>query len=339
MEDLEEHRRVLRGLVSANGDISVLASELKGFQGWDVEPLVTLGASDIISILERFLRGDLSAEEVGIWADALEMRDDVDFGDDHATGVVTAVFELATEVVGARPVTPDVARELIAELEAQPTPGHGAQMPHPPPPPTPARRWDSDKHGRRYPCPCCGYKTLPGRGDYDVCPVCWWEDDGVEPWEYSGPNAVTLVEAQQAYLSESRPYRQRAGRVRAPKRREARDPDWRPYELTEDLLARVQRTNEEQRRHVEAERRRTAQEIADDPEGPFKEYNAEMQVLRAAAPALRHRVVKSRVRDLTREHDFTLPDAYLELLSRLLKEKDFYRRHPVHAAWWLLRHA
>jgi hypothetical protein len=189
-----------------------------------------------------------------------------------------------------------------------------------------------------YPCPCCGYTTLPGRGDYDLCPVCWWEDEGVEPWEYSGPNAVTLVEAQQEYLSESRPYRHRPGKVRAPKRREARDPDWQPYELTDDLMARVQRTNEDQRRYWEEARRRTAREIAADPEGPFKEYNAAMQSLRAEAPAMSHREVKKRIRDLGREHDFRLPDAYLELQSRLTKDEDFYHHHPVHAAWWLLRH-
>ena len=30
----------------------------------------------------------------------------------------------------------------------------------------------------RIPCPCCGYCTLGARGDYHVCRVCWWEDDG-----------------------------------------------------------------------------------------------------------------------------------------------------------------
>lgn len=27
-------------------------------------------------------------------------------------------------------------------------------------------------------CPCCGYRTLPERGAYEICPVCFWEDDG-----------------------------------------------------------------------------------------------------------------------------------------------------------------
>ena len=64
-----------------------------------------------------------------------------------------------------------------------------------------------------------------------------------------------------------------------------------------------------------------------------------MQSLRAEAPAMSHREVKIRMREMGREHDFTLPDAYLELLSRLTKDEDFYRHYPVHAAWWLLRYS
>src|SRR3712207_8061939 len=34
----------------------------------------------------------------------------------------------------------------------------------------------------RVPCPCCGYRTLrePEYGSYDICPVCFWEDDSVQ---------------------------------------------------------------------------------------------------------------------------------------------------------------
>jgi len=27
-------------------------------------------------------------------------------------------------------------------------------------------------------CPCCGLKTLGERGGYEICAVCFWEDDG-----------------------------------------------------------------------------------------------------------------------------------------------------------------
>ena len=41
-------------------------------------------------------------------------------------------------------------------------------------------------------CPCCGYRTLAKRNDDDICPVCFWHDDGQddphadEVW--GGPN-------------------------------------------------------------------------------------------------------------------------------------------------------
>lgn len=45
-----------------------------------------------------------------------------------------------------------------------------------------------------HPCDCCGYLTMETRGDYDICPVCYWEDDG---WhEEGGANYVSLAEAQ-----------------------------------------------------------------------------------------------------------------------------------------------
>ncbi len=34
------------------------------------------------------------------------------------------------------------------------------------------------REGEKYACPCCGYLTLDERGGYDICPVCFWEDDG-----------------------------------------------------------------------------------------------------------------------------------------------------------------
>jgi hypothetical protein len=45
------------------------------------------------------------------------------------------------------------------------------------------------------PCPCCRFKTLMIRGEYDICPVCYWEDDGINDLnEYSSPNHMTLAQ-------------------------------------------------------------------------------------------------------------------------------------------------
>ncbi len=53
------------------------------------------------------------------------------------------------------------------------------------------------------PCPCCGHRTLPELGQYELCPVCFWEDDPNQPEHpdsASGANGKPLVDSQQAYL-------------------------------------------------------------------------------------------------------------------------------------------
>jgi len=58
--------------------------------------------------------------------------------------------------------------------------------------------------GGPHPCPCCGCLTLHGRGSYEVCPVCFWEDDGQDdPYAdevWGGPNGrLSLATARENY--------------------------------------------------------------------------------------------------------------------------------------------
>lgn len=50
-------------------------------------------------------------------------------------------------------------------------------------------------------CPCCGCPTLGARGDYEICLLCDWEDDGQDSDQASevwgGPNGdYSLEEAR-----------------------------------------------------------------------------------------------------------------------------------------------
>lgn len=47
-------------------------------------------------------------------------------------------------------------------------------------------------------CLCCGYRTIDERGNYDICKVCFWEDDGnfLDPECYSSANRMNLSQAR-----------------------------------------------------------------------------------------------------------------------------------------------
>lgn len=49
-------------------------------------------------------------------------------------------------------------------------------------------------------CLCCGYRTIKSRGEYFICPVCYWEDDGLMDVEgYGHANKMTLKQAIENY--------------------------------------------------------------------------------------------------------------------------------------------
>jgi hypothetical protein len=57
-----------------------------------------------------------------------------------------------------------------------------------------------------HPCPCCGFRTMADedRGSYDICPVCNWEDDGVQlenPHHRGGAKSESLTEARAAFAA------------------------------------------------------------------------------------------------------------------------------------------
>ena len=57
----------------------------------------------------------------------------------------------------------------------------------------------------RYKCECCGYYTLTeeSKGNYNICPVCFWEDDIVQledPDFSGGANEESLNQARNNYV-------------------------------------------------------------------------------------------------------------------------------------------
>jgi hypothetical protein len=46
---------------------------------------------------------------------------------------------------------------------------------------------------RRFQCPCCDYYTLDARGRHIVCPVCFWEDDGIDLDDIDGTSSANHI--------------------------------------------------------------------------------------------------------------------------------------------------
>lgn len=94
-------------------------------------------------------------------------------------------------------------------------------------------------HGR-YPCPCCGYLVFSDApGSYDVCPICFWEDD-LSQLRFAalggGANRVSLLEGQRAYAALGACEDRFLSHVRRPTAEDRRDGGWRPLDPRRDTV-------------------------------------------------------------------------------------------------------
>ena len=74
-------------------------------------------------------------------------------------------------------------------------------------------------------CPCCGYYTFleADRGMFDICPVCFWEDDieqEKDPNWAGGANQVSLIEARKNFIKYGACTKDMVKHCRPPKKEE-----------------------------------------------------------------------------------------------------------------------
>lgn len=94
-----------------------------------------------------------------------------------------------------------------------------------------------------FPCVCCGHLTMgEPPGSYDICPVCFWEDDQVQlrwPDWAGGANRPSLIEAQANVAAFGACEQRFVARVKPPRDDEPLDPNWRPIDLEQDHFERL----------------------------------------------------------------------------------------------------
>lgn len=117
----EERVKLLRRLLALGQPTADLVASLSQL-GWDSTELVHMTTNDARAVLQRVLAGELSAEIVEEWANAIEGRDDIGF---YPPCLNDMVFELANPTL-VRPVLETAKKWEHSLTEA-------AQTPEPPP--------------------------------------------------------------------------------------------------------------------------------------------------------------------------------------------------------------
>ena len=110
-----DRRAAIEALVELRGEIDVAVSAAQSFPFDLDEPVVTLTCAHIDSILERYLHGTLSANDVERWADAVEGRDDIQYCEGQEKKIADLLFILSCPDIN-EPLSPATAQALRAGI-------------------------------------------------------------------------------------------------------------------------------------------------------------------------------------------------------------------------------
>ena len=112
------HRRseLLAKLARYNGPSAPILDELRDM-GWDWagEPLLVLTKEHFLGVMDRYLAGDLSAEQLEEWAESLEKREDVAFSPEAEGVLDETLFCLANPSINLG-ISKDSVRQLREQL-------------------------------------------------------------------------------------------------------------------------------------------------------------------------------------------------------------------------------
>lgn len=105
---------------------------------------------------------------------------------------------------------------------------------------------------KKYTCPVCGYKVFTKTaGSFEICPICFWQDDVVdlqEMYKPMGPNKVSLEQAQKNYKEFGASEKRLLEHVRQPIGEE-KDKDWRALDRQKDKPKEIDTNVEDIKKH------------------------------------------------------------------------------------------
>jgi hypothetical protein len=95
-------------------------------------------------------------------------------------------------------------------------------------------------NNKKYTCPCCGFKVFDDvPGSFEICPICYWEDEAKQlryPLE-TGANTFSLVQSQINFEKHNVSNPELKLLVRPVSSDDEKDPNWHKIDLKKDKIA------------------------------------------------------------------------------------------------------
>ena len=107
---------ILKNLVSFSKSVNELSKMLSQLEwDYDEQPLI-VNASDVRSVIARFLVGEYTAKELEGWANLIECREDLEFEETCFEAIESAIDSLANPALQGE-ITSESCRSILTSLE------------------------------------------------------------------------------------------------------------------------------------------------------------------------------------------------------------------------------
>jgi hypothetical protein len=111
----DARRSLLEALLMLCRPLAEITAKLNRL-GWDSSTeIIPLTRSNVVTILQRFLDREITAQEVEDWANAIEGREDLGLEQGHEDVLQQVLFELANPLI-TRSLNDDVASDWVMHL-------------------------------------------------------------------------------------------------------------------------------------------------------------------------------------------------------------------------------
>lgn len=111
-----DRSKALQTLVRFEQPLDAILSLLRSYE-WDSDrPLITLDRQTIRHILERYIAGELSEQDIDDWANAVEVRDDICYEENYEELIDDLITQMSNPLL-YEPLTQEKASMWLSHLE------------------------------------------------------------------------------------------------------------------------------------------------------------------------------------------------------------------------------